>query len=130
MILPTVVYGHGTRQFVLNDKRSAADAVVGDPRLPEILLIGKGEGIELPCGQFHRTADVDLVLTVDVFELVAHQRFVEGGEDGRHVFLAVLVGTAELIVLLALFPSQNGEIVGADDHILRGAHDRLAVGEL
>ena len=109
----------------------AADAVICNVLLAgEGALVGKFEIVELARGQLHRATDIDLVLAVGVLELIAHERLVEGGEHGRFVHFAVLVGTALRVVLLALLSSQNGEVIRADDHVLRGAHDRLAVGEL
>ena len=94
------------RYFVLGDEHSAAEAVVcSDSVAVKRLFVGKRKMIEFPFGKFHGTAHIHFVLTMRIFELIAHERLVEGSKYGRFVNLAVLIQSPFGIVTLALFPS-------------------------
>ena len=121
-------YGKDTRIDVARHEHSSAHAVVGYGVL-EMLFV-RQRFVEFTHGQFHRTADVNFILTVHFLELVAHERLVERSVHGRDILLAVLRKTVVFVVLAPLFLAENGKVVRADNHILRGAHDRLAVGKL
>ncbi len=116
------------RRFVFGDADVSAHRIVGFLFRPtEIFFVRQRKIFKLTGGKFDRAADVNFVLTVRFFQLITHQRFVKRREHGRNVFLAVFIGLAERIVFLALFPANNGQIIRADNHILRRTHDRFPV---
>ena len=86
--------------------------------------IGNGDGAAYP----------DLVLQGDALGLIGHDRLVFGDVQPRTVLLRAFGAFGHFVVVFivpaAVVTLDDGQVVGAEDHVLRGGHDRLAVGEL
>ena len=81
----------------------------------------------------HNASYHDFVLQADFLGLVRHNRFfgrrIGNGVFGNAVQLAVFVFAPVGVVLMPYLSADKRKVIRTHNHILRGAHNGLAVGQ-